>query len=139
MDVIASCNGDMGSEEAIDWASVPDRLIPTHIVPSERALDRPAVRCRSKFVKGPLPMGWIGGAVRCGDSQALPVLLTLKAKSDATRETWVKPSTAILQAFGIDRMARSRAIAALERAGLIEVQRRRGRPPLVSVVPWKDG
>ena len=139
MDVTAPCSEGMGSEEAVDWAAIPDRLIPTRLVPSERALDLATVRGRSRFVKGPLPMGWIGGAVRCGDSQALPVLLTLKAKSDATRETWVKPPAAILQAFGIDRMARSRAITALERAGLIEVRRRRGRPPLVSLVPWKDG
>ena len=76
-------------------------------------------------------MGWIGAAVRCGDSRALPVLLALKAKADADRETWVKPPATMLQALGIERMARSRAIAALERAGLIEVQRRPGRPPLV--------
>ena len=139
MDVIAPCGEDMGSDEAIDWTTVPDRLIPTRMVPREPAMASPATRHRSKFVKGPLPMGWIGAAIRCGDSRALPALLALKAKADATRETWVKPPAAILQALGIERMARSRAIAALERAGLIRVQRRRGRPPLVSLVPWKEG
>ncbi len=139
MDVIAPCGEDMGSGEAIDWATVPDRLIPTRMVMRERAMAPQAARYRSKFVKGPLPMGWIGAAIRCGDSKALPVLLALKAKADATRQTWVKPPAAILQDLGIDRMARSRAIAALERAGLIEVRRRRGRPPLVSLMPWKEG
>jgi DNA-binding transcriptional ArsR family regulator len=139
MDVMVPCDKDMGSGETIDWATVPDHLIPTRIVPREPAMASPATRHRSKFVKGPLPMGWIGAAVRCGDSRALPALLALKAKVDATREPWVKPPTTILQALGIERMARSRAISALERAGLIRVRRRRGRPPLVSLVPWKEG
>jgi hypothetical protein len=121
----------------VNWASVPDHRIPVRVVPSLRTRD--TTPPRAKFVKGPLPIGWICAAVRCGDNQALPILLALKAKSDATRETWVKPPATILQALGITRMARSRAIAALEHAGLIEIQRRRGRPPLVSLVPWKDG
>jgi DNA-binding transcriptional ArsR family regulator len=126
------------SAEVIDWAAVPDRLIPTRLVPSDRGKASPASRRRAKFIKGPLPIGWIADALRCGNSRALPVLLVLKAKADATRESWVKPPAATLQDLGIDRMARSRAIAALERAGLIRVQRRRGRPPLVSLVAWKD-
>jgi DNA-binding transcriptional ArsR family regulator len=84
-------------------------------------------------------MGWIGAAVRCGDARALPVLLALKAKADAGREAWVKPPATSLQDLGVGRMARSRAIAALERAGLVEVRRRRGRPPLVRLVPWREG
>ncbi len=123
----------------VDWAKVPDGLVPSLVVPSERAKGRRASRARSMFVKGPLPMGWIGAAVRCGDARALPVLLALKAKADAGRETWVKPPGTSLQDLGVGRMARSRAIAALERAGLVEVRRRRGRPPLVRLVPWREG
>src|SRR5262245_10357008 len=67
MDGIAPCGEDMGSGEAIDWATVPDRLIPTRMVPREPAMASPAARDRAKFVKGPLPMGWIGEAARCGD------------------------------------------------------------------------
>ena len=123
----------------VDWAKVPDGLVPSLVVPSGRARGRQASRARSRFVKGQLPMGWIGAAVRCGDTKALPVLLALKAKADAGRETWVKPPATSLQDLGVGRMARSRAIAALERAGLVEVRRRRGRPPLVRLVPWRDG
>ena len=122
-----------------DWATVPDRLVPARVVASERAGGRRASRERSTFVKGPLPMGWIGAAVRCGDARALPVLLALKAKADAGRETWVRPPATSLQDLGVGRMARSRAIGALERAGLVEVRRRRGRPPLVRLVPWREG
>jgi hypothetical protein len=61
-----------------DWATVPDHLVPARVVLSERTGQRLASRERSRFVKGPLPMGWIGAAARCGDARALPVLLALK-------------------------------------------------------------
>jgi DNA-binding transcriptional ArsR family regulator len=137
MDEIASPAEPFRPGEVVDWETVPDRLLPTRVVPSERAERTRADRGRSAFVKGPLPLGWIGAAVGCGDARGLPVLLALKAKADAGRETWTKPPATVLQDLGVGRMARSRAIAALERAGLIEVRRRRGRPPLVRLVPWR--
>src|SRR4051812_47540560 len=137
MGEIASPADPFGPGEAVDWAALPDRLLPARVVPSERAGRRQASRERSTFVKGPLPLGWIGAAVRCGDARGLPVLLALKAKADAGRETWTKPPATVLQDLGVGRMARSRAIAALERAGLVEVRCRRGRPPLVRLVPWR--
>src|SRR3954452_18085066 len=139
MGEIASPAEPFGPGEAVDWTTVPDRLLPARVLPSERAGRRRAGRERSTFVKGPLPLGWIGAAVRCGDTKALPVLLALKAKADAGRETWTKPPAATLQDLGIGRMARSRAIAALERAGLVEVRRRPGRPSLVRLLPWRGG
>jgi DNA-binding transcriptional ArsR family regulator len=138
VDEIASAGGPVGSDAGIDWARVPDGSIPARVVAGGRAGDGQAWRGRSRFVMGPLPMGWIGAAARCGDARALPVLLALKAKADAGRETWTKPPATVLQDLGVGRMARSRAIAALERAGLVEVRRRRGRPPLVRLVPWRD-
>ena len=140
MDEFASPGQSAPPVGPVDWAKVPDGLVPSLVVPSERTRGRQASRARSRFVKGPLPMDWIGAAVRCGEAKALPVLLALKAKADAGRETWVKPPGVLLQDLGIGRMARSRAIAAVERAGLVEVRRRRrGRPPLVRLVPWREG
>jgi len=78
----------------------------------------------------------VARAVKAGHPQALPVLLALRYKTDTLRQPWVKPPAAVLRLLGVDKDARSRAIAALERAGLVEVRRRRGRPPLVRLVPW---
>lgn len=39
-----------------------------------------------------------------------------------------------LQPFGIDRAAKSRGLAALEMAGLISVNRKTGRRPIVTVL-----
>src|SRR3954453_11488520 len=138
MDEFVGSDELAGPDGEVDWVTVPDHLIPTCVVGSERSRDRQASRARSRFVKGPLPLGWIGAAVRCGDPRALSVLLALKAKADTERQNWIKPPAVTRQDLVVDRMARSRAIAALERAGLIEVRRRRGRPPLVWLVPWKD-
>ena len=123
-----------------DWSNVPDALIPVRKVdtlgPEGRAR---AVRREAQFIKGPLPVGWVAAAAKAGHPLALPVLLALKYKTDTLRQPWVKPPATILRLMGVDKDARSRAIAVLERAGLIEVQRRPGRPPLTRLVPWKDG
>ncbi len=120
-----------------DWADVPDALIPVCKVdiagPGDRAR---AAKREAQFIKGPLPLGWLAPAAKAGHPLALPVLLALKYKTDILRQPWVKPPAAVLRLFGVDKDARSRAITALERAGLIEVQRRRGRPPLVRLLPW---
>src|SRR3954451_18076229 len=120
-----------------DWSDVPDALIPVRPLGSSGPEGRArATRREAQFIKGPLPLGWIATAAKAGHPQALPVLLALKYKADTLRQPWVKPPAAVLRLLGVDKDARSRAIAALERAGLLQVQRRRGRPPLVRLVPW---
>jgi DNA-binding transcriptional ArsR family regulator len=123
-----------------DWSGVPDALIPAHKVdtsgPGERVR---AARREARFIKGPLPLGWVALATKAGHPLAQPVLLALKHKADTLRQPWVKPPAAVLRLFGVDKDSRSRAIAALERAGLVEVRRRQGRPPLVRLRPWRAG
>src|SRR3954451_6743016 len=120
-----------------DWSGVPDALIPVRPLGSSGPEGRArAARREAQFIKGPLPLGWVAKAARAEHPHALPVLLALKYKTDTLRQPWVKPPAAVLRLFGVDRAARSGAIAALERAGLVQVQRRRGRPPLVRLVPW---
>jgi DNA-binding transcriptional ArsR family regulator len=131
--------GSAGSGGIIDWAAVPDSMIPVRVVSSPRGERRRPTRDRPGFVKGPLPLEWIVAATRCASGKGLPMLLALKAKADASREDWVKPPAAVLNSLGFDRAARSRTISALEKAGLIEVQRRKGRPPLVRLLPWHGG
>ena len=120
-----------------DWSDVPDALIPVRPLGSSGPEGRArAARREAQFIKGPLPLGWLAKAARAGHPQALPVLLALKYKTDTLRQPWVKPPATVLRLLGVDKDARSRAIAALERAGLVQVQRRRGRRPLVRLVPW---
>src|SRR3954454_5911626 len=120
-----------------DWSDVPDALIPVRPLGSSGPEGRArAAKREAQFIKGPLPLDWGAKAARAGHRHALPVLLALRYKTDTLRQPWVKPPAAVLRLLGVDKDARSRAIAALERAGLVQVQRRRGRPPLVRLVPW---
>lgn len=119
------------------WRNVPDALIPVRKVePLGREGRRRQEKRDTQFVKGPLPLGWLAAVAQTGHPKAWAVLMALRYKADVTREAWVKPPPAALAMFGIDKDARSRALAALEQAGLVEVQRRKGRPPLVRVLPW---
>jgi hypothetical protein len=53
---------------------------------------------------------------------------------------WVRVRTHLLAAVGLGTTwARSRAYAELERAGLVEVRRRKGYAPLVRLVPRQTG
>ena len=120
-----------------DWSGVPDALIPVRkLDPSGPEGRARAAKREARFIKGPLPLGWVATAAKAGHPLALPVLLALKYKADTVRQPWVKPPAAVLRLLGVDKDARSRAIAALERAGLVEVRRRKGRRPLVRLVPW---
>jgi DNA-binding transcriptional ArsR family regulator len=123
-----------------DWSGIPDALIPARKVDTSDPGDRAgAAKREARFIKGPLPIGWLAAATRAGHPLALPVLLALKHKADLLRQEWVKPPASVLRLFGVDKDGRSRAIAALERAGLVEVRRRKGRPPLVRLLPWRAG
>ena len=117
------------------WADVPDSLIPVTVVEGGAR----SASSRLGFVKGPLRLDWLAAVADSGHSKALLVALAIKAQADRRHETWVTPPPGVLNDFGVSRVDRSRSIAALEKAGLLEVQRRAGRPPLVRLVPWKGG
>jgi hypothetical protein len=55
------------------------------------------------------------------------------------RKQWTVPlSSAVLAPFGFDRWDKARALACLERVGLIQVVRQRGKNPLVTVCGEQD-
>ena len=113
-------------------ATIPARKVETGIPDGRRAAREHA------FIRGPIPLRVIE-ALRKADKggSAWAVAFALRYKADVTRQAWVKPPATLLERWGVDKDARARALAALERAGRIEVRRRRGRPPLVRVPPWE--
>ena len=62
--------------------------------------------------------------------------LALKYKADASGNIWVTPPRKVLDSAGFDTAMRSRVIASLEKAGLVEVRRRAGRKLLVRLRLW---
>ena len=86
-----------------------------------------------RFLKGPIPWDWILRASRL-PAKALIVGLCIWRLSGATGKNTVPLSNSEVQSFGIDRAAKSRGLAALERAGLIAVSRKPARWPLVTLL-----
>jgi hypothetical protein len=81
-------------------------------------------------------------AVVAAGASGRSVGLWLAIRMQATLEgrEWVRVRTHLRQSLGFtNRAAHSRAVTELERAGLIEVQRRRGYAPLVRLMPQQPG
>jgi hypothetical protein len=73
-----------------------------------------------------------------GRSVGLWLAVRMQAKLE--RREWVRVRAHLRESLGFtNRAAHSRAVAALERLGFIEVQRRKGYAPLVRLVPRRPG
>jgi len=79
-----------------------------------------------------IPIGWLSAAARLpGKSLHTGVALWCEAGS-ATSST-IPLSNVYSLDFGVDRNAKYRALAWLERAGLVTVERKLGRSPVVTI------
>ena len=88
---------------------------------------------RRRFLKGPIPWDWVETASKLpGKALALGMLLWREAGIDGIGPVTI--TSAKVAALGMDRSAKSRAIADLERAGLVRVERRPRQNPLVTLV-----
>jgi hypothetical protein len=85
-----------------------------------------------RFLKGPVPWHWIVVAAALPGS-ALLIGLCLWRLAGAVKCKTISLGNADLRPLGIDRASKSRALRALEGAGLIEVVRERGRFPKVTL------
>jgi hypothetical protein len=86
-----------------------------------------------RFLKGPIPWSWIAAAAAL-PSRALLVGLCLWRLVGAMKSDTISFGNSDLRQLGIDRATKSRALRALERAGLIMVARQAGRFPTVNLL-----
>ena len=99
-------------------------------------LEQPAPKrtpSRDRFLKGPVPWHWLVAAAAL-PGKALVVGLCLWRLSGATKKTTVMLGSEELKPFGVDRAAKSRAISALESAGLITATHKEGRFPIITLI-----
>ena len=87
---------------------------------------------RQKFLKGPIPWLWLQRAARL-PGKALHVAIELWHLSGLLKSDEVRPSLSKLGGLGVSRTAAARGLAALESAGLVSVERGRGRKALVTI------
>ena len=98
-----------------------------------------AHRGRSEpFLRGPIPVRLIGAALDL-PGRPLPVLLAIWHRVALTGKPWVSLPANVMADFRFGRTVKARAIAELERAGLIRVKRTPGWPVMVSLAFKRTG
>jgi hypothetical protein len=98
-----------------------------------------AIRCAAPhhapgehFLKGPVPLAWLNRASRL-PGKALAVALAIWYVAGMEKSGTVRLTRSALMAFNVGRKAAYRALAALERAGLVQVERKRGSCTKVTI------
>jgi DNA-binding transcriptional ArsR family regulator len=100
------------------------------------ALESATERLRAadgRFLKGPVPWTWIANAAAL-PGRTLLVGLCIWRLAGAKKSNTVFLGNSDLKPFGIGRTTKSRALRALERAGLIKIARHPGRFPMVTLL-----
>ena len=107
--------------------------------PKSATIDRlPRPRAGEKFLKGPIPLDWLSTAARL-PGRSLHVAIAIWFTASLARSATVPLSNVASLTFGLDRNAKYRALQWLEEAGLISVQRKLGRSPVVTLLELKVG
>ncbi len=94
-------------------------------------------RSRAPFLRGPIPLAWLGRAA-CLPGRVLHVGLALWHLSTLRKSKTVKMQGKILALFGISRKVYAHGLKRLEGASLISVQRQQGASPTVTILRTSD-
>jgi hypothetical protein len=111
------------------------RLVPAPVKRSQSG-DRRRRRgspVQGKFIAGPVDVVWLLQARRIGVTALLVGLALWHIKGLRKTETFIV-SNLMLQEWDIQPDAKRRALRALERAGLVKIERRGKRSPQVTLV-----
>jgi hypothetical protein len=88
---------------------------------------------RGKFIAGPIDVSWVVQASRLGVKALLVGLALWHLRKLRQADTFIV-SNLMVRGWGVQPDAKSRALRALEKAGLIRIERRGKRSPLVTLV-----
>jgi hypothetical protein len=109
---------------------VPDAAIPVRSVETETGR-RQGKHRQGLYLKSQ-PLDPLQAAARVGGS-SLAVFIAARHRADVTGAATVTLSSDFLARFGVDKHAKGRALAGLEDAGLITVERASGRSPRITL------
>ena len=88
---------------------------------------------RGKFIAGPVDVAWICEASRLGVKALLVGLALWHIRGLRKTDTFIVSNLMVAE-WGVQPDAKSRALRKLEKAGLVSIERREKRSPLVSLV-----
>ena len=88
---------------------------------------------RDKFIAGPIDVSWVVQASRLGVKALLVGLALWHLKKLRPADTFIV-SNLMLQEWGVQPDAKTRALRKLEKAGLIRIAGRGKRSPLVTLI-----
>jgi len=80
-----------------------------------------------------VPLAWLEAAARL-PGKSLHAGVALWYAAGLSRSSAVRLSNIAGEAFGLDRNAKYRALVWLEGAGLVKVERKLGRAPIVTIL-----
>ncbi len=107
------------------------RMAPRSVKFANERLPRP--QGGRYFLKGPIPLDWLEIAARL-PGRSLHVGISLWFLGGMHRSRVIALSNHTSRRFGLDRNSKYRGLEWLERAGLICVQRKMGRAPIVTIL-----
>jgi hypothetical protein len=110
-----------------------DRLRVRSAQPGTRRPRPPRHAKGESFLKGPIPLAWLEAAARL-PGRSLHAGLALWYAAGLTGSAVVPLSNLSGVRFGLDRNAKYRALEWLEGAGLVKVERKLGRAPVVTIL-----
>jgi len=94
--------------------------------------EKPPTKLKT-FIRGPIPLEWMTKAARV-EGKTLHVGIALWFLAGLKRSRKVTLFQSKLRLFGVGRQASYRALCRLEAAGLVSVERHRGRSPIVTIL-----
>jgi hypothetical protein len=112
-----------------DWSRMPDSQVPA------RRVGLPSTRKRKvgRFIP-PIPLGWFQRACQLPGKAPVVLASVLWYLYRLKKSNTFVLAQARLNDFGISRRAKYRALDALEAAGLISVERRPKKSPVVPIL-----
>jgi hypothetical protein len=91
----------------------------------------------ARFIRGPIPYVWLRVALSVG-GKAGNLAWAIWWAVGVQRANPIRLSARMLRDFGISARAARRLLLEFERAGLLELDRRRGRGPTVTLLTPED-
>ena len=88
---------------------------------------------KAPFLRGPIPLAWLSEAAKL-PGKTLNVALALLWRHGMARGKPFKLTRMALKTLNVERDAASAGLARLEQAGLIQVERKPGQRPTVSIL-----